>query len=145
MELAMPQSIFISYRRSDAQHAAFAIADRLRWAFGPEEIFMDRSSIESGDDWPDSLRRGVEAAKVMVIVIGPTWLTAQGNWGRRRIDDPQDWVRKEVCAGLQRAPQRPGGRYENVADASVYEGEFQDGAYHGFQSRVVIGLQNPIP
>jgi len=107
----MPQSIFISYRRSDAQHAAFAIADRLRWAFGPEEIFMDRSSIESGDDWPDSLQRGVAAAKVMVVVIGPTWLTAQGNWGRRRIDDPKDWVRKEVCAGLE---QRQAGRTEVI-------------------------------
>jgi pterin-4a-carbinolamine dehydratase len=96
----MPQSIFISYRRSDSQHAVFAIADRLRWAFGPEEIFMDRSSIESGDDWPESLRRGVEAAKVMIVVIGPSWLTAAGKWGRRRIDDPEDWVRKEVCAGL---------------------------------------------
>ena len=30
----MPESIFISYRRTDSQHAVFAIADRLRWTFG---------------------------------------------------------------------------------------------------------------
>jgi hypothetical protein len=35
----MANSIFVSYRRFDSQHATFAIADRLRWAFGPDESF----------------------------------------------------------------------------------------------------------
>ena len=96
----MANSIFISYRRADSQHATFAIADRLRWAFGADEIFFDRGSIRAGHEWPDSLRRGLEAAKVLVVVIGKTWLATTGEWSRRRIDDPNDWVRREICTGL---------------------------------------------
>jgi hypothetical protein len=36
----MANSIFVSYRRFDSQHATFAIADRLRWAFGADEVFF---------------------------------------------------------------------------------------------------------
>src|SRR5262245_18751366 len=98
----MPQSIFVSYRRMDSQHATFAIADRLRWAFGADEVFFDRGSIRSGHEWPESLRRGLEAAKVLVVVMGKAWLTTADEWGRRRIDDPDDWVRREISTGLIR-------------------------------------------
>jgi len=96
----MSNSIFISYRRADSQHATFAIADRLRWAFGADEIFFDRGSIRAGNEWPESLRRGLEAAKVLLVIIGKTWLATTGEWARRRIDDPNDWVRREVCTAL---------------------------------------------
>lgn len=97
----MPHSIFISYRRLDSQHATFAIADRLRWAFGAEEVFFDRGSIRSGNEWPESLRRGLEVARVLVVVIGKAWLTTSDEWGKRRIDDPNDWVRRELLTGLE--------------------------------------------
>ena len=96
----MANSIFISYRRSDSQHAAFAVADRLRWAFGSEEVFFDRGSIRTGNEWPDSLKRGLEAARVLVIIIGKMWLRSADQWGRRRIDDPGDWVRRELTTAL---------------------------------------------
>ena len=98
----MPQSIFISYRRADSQHATFAIADRLRWAFGNDEVFFDRGSIRAGNEWPASLRHGLESAKALVVVIGREWLKTADDWGRRRIDDPRDWVRLEICTGLAR-------------------------------------------
>jgi pterin-4a-carbinolamine dehydratase len=96
----MANSIFISYRRSDSQHAAFAIADRLRWAFGAEEVFFDRGSVPAGDEWPETLKRGVEAAKVFLAIIGERWLLSADEWGRRRIDVPTDWVRLELAAAL---------------------------------------------
>jgi pterin-4a-carbinolamine dehydratase len=96
----MPESIFISYRRTDSQHAVFAIADRLRWTFGPDEVFLDRSVIKPGDEWPESLGRGVNRAKVVLPVIGESWLTTADEWGRRRIDDENDWVRREIGAAL---------------------------------------------
>ena len=34
------------------------------------------------------------------MVIGKIWLTTADEWGRRRIDDSNDWVRQEICAGL---------------------------------------------
>jgi len=93
--------IFISYRRADSQHAAFAIADRLRWAFGAQSVFFDRGSIRAGNEWPVSLRQGLESAKVLVVVVGKSWLTTYDDWGRRRIDDPGDWVRCELSTGLR--------------------------------------------
>ena len=80
----MPNSIFISYRRLDSQHATFAIADRLSWAFGADEVFFDRGSIRAGHQWPDALERGLNAAKVMVLIIGEAWLTATYKLARRR-------------------------------------------------------------
>ncbi|HEX6597624.1 MAG TPA: hypothetical protein VF045_11845, partial [Acidimicrobiales bacterium] len=37
----------------------------------------------------------------MLVLIGPHWLTTDRD-GRRRIDDPGDWVRREVEGGLRR-------------------------------------------
>ena len=96
----MPNSIFISYRRLDSQHAAFAIADRLRWAFGEGEVFFDRGSIRAGNEWPAVLRRGLEEARVLVLIVGDAWLSTTDKWRRRRIDDPDDWVRREILTAL---------------------------------------------
>lgn len=101
-KLAVANSIFISYRRVDSQHAAFAIADRIRWAFGQDEVFFDRGSIEGGDEWSESIRNALALAKVVLVVIGPGWLRVADEWGRRRLDDPKDWVRREVCEALAR-------------------------------------------
>jgi pterin-4a-carbinolamine dehydratase len=98
----MANSIFMSYRRSDSQHAAFAIADRVRWAFGQDEVFFDRGSIEGGDEWSESIKNALLSAKVVLVVIGASWLRVADEWGRRRLDDPKDWVRREVGEALAR-------------------------------------------
>ena len=102
----MPHSIFISYRRLDSQHATFAIADRLRWAFGEGEVFFDRGSISAGNEWPAMLRRGLQKARVLVLIVGEAWLSTADEWGRRRIDDPDDWVRREIVTALKANKKR---------------------------------------
>jgi pterin-4a-carbinolamine dehydratase len=104
---AMATSIFLNYRRSDSQHAAFAIANRLEWEFGEKEVFLDRGSIESGAKWPETIRDSLASAKVIVVLIGPTWLRTHDEWGRRRLDHPEDWVRIEICEALRRAKTTP--------------------------------------
>jgi pterin-4a-carbinolamine dehydratase len=99
---AMAASVFISYRRSDSQHAAIALAEALRWAFADGEVFFDRSSLQGGTIWPDAIRTAAQNARIVVAVIGAGWLTAADRFGRRRIDHPDDWVRLELTSALSR-------------------------------------------
>jgi hypothetical protein len=50
-----------------------------------------------------SLAGATRGCLVMLVLIGPYWLGAPGeNKGARRLDDPEDWVRREIAAGLSR-------------------------------------------
>jgi len=92
---------FISYRRADASQAAQGLHVQLRDRFGPSRIFMDVGAISVGDVWPDRLRRALEKATVLLVVIGPGWLTAADRFGRRRLDQPVDWVRSEILYAIE--------------------------------------------
>jgi len=37
---------------------------------------------------------------VLLVVIGPHWLTLTNEAGHRRIDDPTDWLRREIAEAL---------------------------------------------
>ncbi len=96
-------SIFISYRRGDTSGNAGRLYDRLEQVFGKERVFMDVSgSIEPGTDFSQALETAVGSCRVLIVVIGPTWLTATGPDGERRLDDPADWLRLEVATALKR-------------------------------------------
>lgn len=97
-----PGSIFISYRRSDSITETGRIYDRLVEAFGEERVFKDVDDIPLGADFVDVLEQAVSQAAVLIAVIGPTWLTVTDAEGRRRLEDPQDFVAIEVAAALNR-------------------------------------------
>lgn len=98
----MAGGIFISYRRSDSQHAAGRLVDRLRQVYPTEQLFMDVDSIDLGLDFVKVLDERVSACDVMLVVMGPAWRQAVDEHGRRRLDDPNDFVRLEVEAALSR-------------------------------------------
>jgi CHASE2 domain-containing sensor protein len=95
-----PPAFFISYRRSQATWQARDIRKELVRRYGEASVFMDTSSIEYGETFPDRIASAIRGCSVMLVLIGPHWLEATGD--TRRIDDPNDWVRREVEAGLQR-------------------------------------------
>jgi hypothetical protein len=95
------REVFISYRRDDASGEGGRLADTIRHEFGEDSVFMDTSDIPLGEEWPAALRGAVQNASVVLAVIGPGWLTAQDEYGRRRLDDPDDWVRQEIQLGLE--------------------------------------------
>jgi septum formation protein len=94
------KNIFISYRRSDAESDARSIKLGLE-KITNNLIFFDRSSIEPGVSWEESIRFSLARSDTVLVVIGPNWLRVQNEQGRRRIDDPDDWVRKEIQFSLE--------------------------------------------
>ena len=97
----MPK-IFISYRRSDAAAHAGRLHDRLVGHFGAPAVFMDIDALQPGEDFAAAIAQSIGSAQVVVVLIGPTWLTAGDARGRRRLDDEQDVVRLEIATALQR-------------------------------------------
>ncbi len=98
----MGAGIFISYRRDESRHAAGRLADDLAQAFGAQAIFRDIEGIDPGVDFTRSLERALEACSVMLVLIGPSWLDMRDPHGKRRLDDPNDWIRQEIATALAR-------------------------------------------
>lgn len=96
----MPR-VFISYRREDSAGQAGRLNDRLCAAFGAPQVFMDVDDIPPGENFVTILRRNVEAADVVLALIGPKWLARADGRGRR-LDDEADFVRLEVGEALAR-------------------------------------------
>lgn len=94
------RGIFISYRRDDAAGHAGRLFDGLKERFGAERVFMDVSDLRPGEDFVAALDRALAEADVVLAVIGPRWLDAADASGRRRLDDPDDFVRRELTAAL---------------------------------------------
>jgi hypothetical protein len=97
--------IFISYRRKDASHLAARLYGQLSKRLGKGQVFMDVDMIEPGADFAEEINRALSACKVLLAVIGPAWLTATDEAGRRRLDDLDDFVRREIEAALTRGMQ----------------------------------------
>jgi hypothetical protein len=94
--------IFISYRREDSGASAGRLHDRLREHFGRDNVFMDLDAIEPGLDFTEVIERTVASCDVLIALIGRQWLTSTDPAGQRRLDDPEDFVRREIATALRR-------------------------------------------
>ncbi len=92
----------ISYRRQDTKQIAGRIFDRLEAKFGAGSTFMDIDRIPFGVDFHTYLDEAVAVARIVLVLIGPGWAEAKDEAGRRRLDNPDDFVRIEVEAALRR-------------------------------------------
>ncbi len=87
--------IFISYRRDDTEGEAGRLHDELIRRFGEASVFMDVVDIGAGRDFRKAISESLASSGVLLAVIGPSWLDIKNEAGRRRLDDPQDFVRLE--------------------------------------------------
>jgi hypothetical protein len=94
--------IMINYRRQETAYAAGRLFDRLSDKFGVGQVFMDVDTIELGMDFVEAITAAVASCEVQLVLIGDQWLTITGSDGRRRVDDPEDFVRLELEAALVR-------------------------------------------
>ena len=94
--------IFVSYRRKDSSHFTGRLCDRLIGKFGEGQVFFDTDAIEPGAGFPQAITDAVASCKVLLAIIGPDWLTATDELGRRRIEDANNYVRREIEDALDR-------------------------------------------
>ncbi len=95
--------IFINYRRQDSEHAV----DRLNKALSKHtsdpknDIFVDIDSIPLSKRFPEYIEAKVGECDQFIAVIGNQWVSAEDpETGGRRLDDPKDFVRREIEAAI---------------------------------------------
>src|SRR6516165_8271259 len=98
----MSGQIYICYRREESKWAARSLRDRLRSDFDRKQIFMDLDSIALGEDFVKVIETTVAKCDVLIAVIGNDWLALKDEFGERRLDNPEDFVRVEIAAALRR-------------------------------------------
>jgi TIR domain-containing protein len=94
-------NIFINYRREDSAGHAGRLFDGLSSHFAGR-LFMDVDTLEPGVDFVEAIEKAVGSCEALIVVIGREWLTIEDRAGRRRLDDPGDFVRLEVESALAR-------------------------------------------
>jgi CHASE2 domain-containing sensor protein len=96
-------AFFLSYRRDQSSFVARSLRSVLIARFGDGSVFLDETAIEPGQQWPREIEEAILGCSAMLVIVGPYWATARHTAsGPRRLDDPGDWVRREVEAGLAR-------------------------------------------
>ena len=98
--------IFLSYRRHDSAGWAGRLYEHLVREWGPDRVFIDIDAIAPGDDFREAIARTMHTCDVVIVVIGPNWISARDQAGNRRLDDESDTHRQEVAAALAAADVR---------------------------------------
>lgn len=95
-------TIFISYRREETAGEARALFNDLVARIGKDLVFMDVDTIALGRDFRQVLQENLACCDLMLVLIGKDWVEAKDRSGRRRLEDPGDFVRLEIGAALKR-------------------------------------------
>jgi hypothetical protein len=98
-------SFFLSYRREQSGLVARFLYTALTKRYGDKSVFLDERAISPGQEFPKQIEDAILGCPVMLVIIGPNWIDACDATGKRLLDNPDDWVRKEIERGLR----RPGG------------------------------------
>ena len=88
--------MFINYRGADSHSYGALLYTELARRFGDDHVFLDAECIPAGANFVEELLARVRSARLLLAVIGPRWLSETDSAGRRRIDDPADWIHREL-------------------------------------------------
>jgi WD40 repeat protein len=95
------RQVFISYRRADSGYAGH-LHEGLSAELGEAVVFRDIDALTPGVSFVDQLMQAVDRSAAMLVVISPGWITAADADGNRRLDNPDDYVRREIAMALER-------------------------------------------
>jgi hypothetical protein len=94
------QRVFISYRRQETAAYAGRIYDAMVARFGEDNVFMD-VEMAPGIDFVDHINEVLSGCAALIVVIGSSWATVEGDGGLPRLQNPDDFVRLEVANGMR--------------------------------------------
>ncbi|SDD10312.1 TIR domain-containing protein [Actinokineospora iranica] len=101
--------VFINYRERDQAHLTQTLYAHLARRLGDEQVFVDSRSLPIGRRYPPEILSALARADMVLAVTGRDWETARDETGGRRLDNPGDWVRREIADSLARGvPVVPG-------------------------------------
>jgi hypothetical protein len=89
--------IFINYRSTDVPYGASFLDNALVHHFGAGQVFRDSRSIDPGDLFDPKIMKAVREAAAVLAVIGPNWPGQRNENGQRQIDDPSDFIHRELA------------------------------------------------
>jgi hypothetical protein len=99
----MAGKIFISYRRDDSRYQARMIYEAFLRGLPRENVFMDVDTIPLGVNFVKILEGWVEQCEVLLVLMGAEWANSTDpKTGKRRLDNPKDFVRVEIRGALSR-------------------------------------------
>lgn len=149
--------VFLSYRREDSGGYAGRIQDQLVQALGSDILFMDVDAIPLGANFVRVLHDEVAKCEVLLAVIGRNWLDARDEHGNHRLENPNDFVRVEIGAALQRdipvvpilvdGARIPDARQlpKELEELSLRNGiEVRLASFHEDVSRLIRGLKTQL-
>ena len=67
-------AVFISYRRKDSEQFSARLHEGLDKKLGQGEVFLDVENIDVAADWKLRLQTAINAASLIIVVIGPVWM-----------------------------------------------------------------------
>ncbi|NEB05209.1 TIR domain-containing protein [Streptomyces sp. SID13726] len=93
--------IFLNYRTKGGKDVAYMCQHHLSARFGPDSVFIARNSIDPGQTM-EVLLQAPRRCHVLLALIDAEWLDAPDRRepGRRALDNPDDWVRREIEEAL---------------------------------------------
>jgi hypothetical protein len=96
------QPLFICYRRADTGVIGGRIHDLLTRRLRADRVFMDVYANQGGEHWNSRVRQALNAARILLPLIGPDWeKVSLPNEGRPRLWNQNDLVRQEIEAAVK--------------------------------------------
>ena len=96
VEPGRPKNVFISYRHDDNAMTVAVLKKALSDRPDIANVFRDIDNIDYGDDFVSAIDKALNAADVVLVIIGPRWVDTI-----RARRDETDWVRYEVTEALR--------------------------------------------
>jgi hypothetical protein len=94
--------VFISYRRGPTSSIAGRLYDRLAQKIPLEQLFMDVDAVAPGEDFRQAIDAAIGQSVVLLAIVGEDWLEGTDSTSeRRRLDQPNDFVRLEIETAIK--------------------------------------------